>query len=97
MIPPTFTPTSITGLPASAKAEETLTFQITGDLTIQNVTNPVTFDVTAQMDNLGQLAGSATATITRSAFELNVPNLPFVANVGDEITLSITFLAQATG
>ena len=91
----TFTPTQITGLSGSAQPGQTFTFQITGDLTIQDVTQPVTFDVTAQVESVNRLTGTATTTINRSDFNLIVPNVPFVANVGEEIQLAIDFVLVA--
>lgn len=85
----TFTPTQITGLSGSAAPGQTFTFQIAGDLTIKDITKPVVFEVTGQIDSQNRLVGKARAIITRSAFNLIVPSVPFVANVGDEITLEI--------
>lgn len=91
----TFTPTQIIGLPASAAAGQEVSFQIVGDLTIRDVTNPVTFDVTATAVSPTQLAGTATATITRAAYNLVIPSVPDVANVTDEVQLAIDFVAAA--
>jgi polyisoprenoid-binding protein YceI len=91
----TFTPTQITGLSGSAQPGQTFTFQITGDLTIQDITQPVTFDVTAQVESANRIAGTASTTINRSDFNLIVPNVPFVANVGEEVQLAIDFVLVA--
>ena len=50
----TFTPKSVSGLTGAGQTGQAYTFQLTGDLTIRNVTKSVTFDVTAQ----GAAAGS---------------------------------------
>lgn len=91
----TFTPTEIIGLDGSAAIGETVQFQIAGDLTIRDVTNPVVFDVTAQANSANQFTGTATATILRSDYNLSIPSVPSVANVGEEVTLEIDFLANA--
>jgi polyisoprenoid-binding protein YceI len=91
----TFTPTQISGLSGSAKIGQSFQFQITGNLTIQNVTKPVTFDVTAQAVSNSQISGKATATIQRSDYSLQIPNVPQVANVGQQVTLEIDFVANA--
>ena len=92
----TFTPKEIAGLEGSASPGQTFEFQITGDLTIRDITKPVVFDVTVQVISENQLAGSASATIQRSDYELVIPSVPSVANVGENITLEIHFVANAT-
>lgn len=92
----TFTPTQIVGLPASAATGEEIAFQIVGELTIRNITNPVTFDVTATATSPTQLVGTATTTVTRAAYKLVIPSVPDVANVTDEVQLTIDFVATAS-
>jgi polyisoprenoid-binding protein YceI len=91
----TFTPTSIIGLSGAAQTGQTLTFQIAGDLTIRDVTQPVVFEVTATGESATRLTGTATATVKRSDFNLTIPSVPNVANVGEEVTLEIKFVAEA--
>ncbi len=91
----TFTPTQISGLSGSATIGKSFQFQITGNLTIQDVTKPVTFDVTAQAVSNSQISGKATATIQRSDFNLQIPSVPQVANVGEQVPLEIDFIANA--
>jgi polyisoprenoid-binding protein YceI len=88
-----FVPTALSGLPESAAVGDTLTFQITGDLTIRNITKPVTFDATLTISDT-VLQGSATATVLRSDFNLQIPDVPGVANVTQEVALQIDFTAQ---
>jgi len=92
----TFTPKEITGLEGSASPGQIFEFQITGDLTIRDITKPVVFDVTVQVISENQLVGSASATIQRGDYELVIPNVPSVANVGEDVTLEILFVANAT-
>lgn len=91
----TFQPTSITGLSSSAAVGDTLEFQVMGDLTIAGVTQSATFTVSATLESADQLTGHGEATVQRSAFNLSIPNVPFVANVGDEVTLKLDFVANA--
>ncbi len=90
----TFKPTGISGLTGSASAGDTLDFQVTGDLTIAGTTQAVTFDVTATLETADQLTGHAETTIQRSDFNLTIPNVPFVANVGESVTLKLDFTAN---
>jgi polyisoprenoid-binding protein YceI len=91
----TFVPTGITGLPEEPVAVgDTVTFQLTGDLTVRNITSSVTFDVSVTLDSDERLEGSASTSTTRAAYELTIPNAPGVANVTDEVTLEIDFVAD---
>jgi polyisoprenoid-binding protein YceI len=87
-----FQPTQISGLNGSAAPGQSFTFQVTGDLTIKDVTKPVTFDVTMTLESPDRLTGSAKASIARADFNLNVPSVPFVANVGETMTLETDFV-----
>jgi polyisoprenoid-binding protein YceI len=88
-----FVPTSLSGLPARAAIGDTVTFQITGNLTIRNITQPVTFEATVNLVSETQIEGSASGTVLRSDFDLQIPSVPGVANVTDAVTLEIDFVA----
>lgn len=90
----TFTPTGISGLEGTAAVGQEFTFQITGDLTIRDVTKPVVFDVTAQLVSEDQLTAHAETKIQRGDFNLVIPSVPSVANVGEEIALEINLVAN---
>ena len=93
----TFTPTSIEGLPASAAPGDTLSFQVTGDLKIIDTTQPVTFAMNVTAVDATTVQGSGTATIRYADFGINIPRVPMVASVEDEVILEIEFTAQAGG
>ncbi len=88
-----FTPTAVTGLPDALAVGEEITFQITGDLKVRNITAPVTFDVTATAASDERLEGTATAVVTRATYDLQIPNAPGVANVSEDVTVEIDFVA----
>ena len=90
----TFTPGQINGLPNEFAPNEPVSAQIAGDLTIREITRPVTFTATITPNGRSQLTGSATAQILRTDFNLQIPNAPGVANVDEKVTLSINFLAS---
>ena len=90
-----FTPKSITGLPESAAVGDTFTFQVTGDLPLAGVTREVTFDVTLTLVSETRIEGTGTTTILRSDYGLQIPSVPGVANVTDEVALEIQFVAIA--
>jgi polyisoprenoid-binding protein YceI len=86
----TFSPTSIDGLPTEPTDE--FTFTVTGDLTIRDITQPVTFEVQVSGSS-DRIEGSASSTVNRADFDLVIPNVPLVANVDEEVTLTIDFVA----
>jgi polyisoprenoid-binding protein YceI len=88
-----FTPTAVKGLPESAAMGTPVMFQITGDLQVRHITQPVTFDATATLVDEQRMEVSASTTVTRSQYELTIPNAPGVANVGEEVGLEIDFVA----
>jgi polyisoprenoid-binding protein YceI len=92
----TFTPTSIEGLPEQGSVGETYALTITGDLTVRDITQQVTFDGSVTPVSESRLEGSAAATISRSGFELTIPSVPNVADVSDEVILEIDFVAIAS-
>ncbi len=93
----TFTPKTITGLTGAGQASQPYTFQMTGDLKIRDVTKSVTFDVTAQGSSLTQISGTAKANVNRSDYNLTIPSVPNVANVGEQVALQIDFVAASAG
>lgn len=91
-----FVPTAVNGLPASAAVGEEINFTIDGDLTIRDITEPVTFTVVATAVSDTQISGTATATVLRDTYGLTIPEVPNVANVENEVDLIITFVANAS-
>lgn len=89
----TFVPTAINGLPEQVTQGEEMTFQIMGDLTIRNVTRPVTFDVTLVPVNDTRLEGKATTTLAYADFEIVIPAARAVSAVEDTVTLQLDFVA----
>lgn len=92
----TFEPTAVNGLPDSAAVGDTVEFTIDGNLTITDQTQPATFTVTATVVSEGQITGTATAVVNRTNFGLNIPSVPNVANVEEEVDLIIEFTANAS-
>lgn len=91
-----FVPTAVNGLPASASVGEEISFTIDGDLTIRDVTESVTFSVVATAVSATEISGTAIATVLRDAYGLNIPEVPNVANVENEVDLIINFVANGS-
>ncbi len=91
----TFEPTAVTGLPDSIEIGELVEFQITGNLTVRDTTSEVTFAVTATAVSPDRIEGTATATVMRRQFNLQIPSVSGVADVDEEVILEIDFVAEA--
>jgi predicted lipoprotein with Yx(FWY)xxD motif/polyisoprenoid-binding protein YceI len=90
----TFKPNAINGLPASIGVGELVAFTITGDLSIRDIANEVTFTVEATALTESEISGTASAVVFRDDYDLNIPSVPNVANVEEEVELYIDFTAR---
>ena len=54
----TFNPTALSGLPDAAAIGDEIQFEITGDLTVRDITAPVLFTVTMQIVSESELRGA---------------------------------------
>ncbi|MFO7323469.1 MAG: YceI family protein [Chloroflexota bacterium] len=90
-----FTPTEISGLPESITMGTPFTFTIQGDLQIRDITRPVTFEARVTPISEDRIHGTATAQVLRSDYGLEIPRVPGVADVSNEVDLEIEFIAQA--
>jgi polyisoprenoid-binding protein YceI len=86
---------SVEGLSGGLAEGEPLTFTVTGDLTIRDTANAVTFDVTATTVGNSEIEGIAEATVLRSDYGIGIPNAPGVADVSDEILIRLEFVATS--
>ncbi|MDE3230961.1 MAG: YceI family protein, partial [Chloroflexota bacterium] len=78
-----FTAKSISGMPASVAVGQKVSFKLTGDLTIHQVTRTVTFDVTVTLTSAKTLTGHAQTTVNYSDFNIAIPNVPNVSDVSN--------------
>jgi polyisoprenoid-binding protein YceI len=90
-----FEPTAIRRLPETIVVGETAVFDVSGDLTIRDVTRPITFAVTAVLASPTRLEGSAATSVNRTDFGLVIPNAPGVADVAEVVLLEVDFVATA--
>jgi polyisoprenoid-binding protein YceI len=91
-----FVPTQVSGLPAAIPQSGDVNFKVTGNLTIRDVTKPVTWDVTGSIAN-GQAVGTATTNFTFEDFNLPLPHVSIVLSVVDKITLTVKVTLQVAG
>ena len=93
-----FQPKQLSNFSAESLAVgESITFDITGDLTVTGVTNSVTFNAKVSLESETQISGSATVNVLYRDFGLTIPSAPGVANVTDDVDLSLQFVAKAGG
>jgi polyisoprenoid-binding protein YceI len=89
-----FTPTELVGLPQSVSAGEAFRFQIKGDLTVRDVTLPVTFEAEVTPVSATELRGSASTVILYKDYGIQIPSVPSVAGVDEDVRLEIDFVAR---
>lgn len=93
-----FEPRQLSNFSANAIAVgETIAFDVSGDLTVVDVTREVTFAVAVTLDSDTQLSGSATVNVLHGDFGLTIPDVPSVANITDDVDLALHFVARAGG
>jgi polyisoprenoid-binding protein YceI len=89
----TFQPTAIEGLSGPVVAGKEFGFRVIGDLSIKGTTRPVTFEVLATLVGDDRLEGHAQTQVLRADFGIGIPNAPGVANVSEEVVISLEFVA----
>jgi polyisoprenoid-binding protein YceI len=88
-----FVPKSVTGLTATAEIGKAVPFSVTGDLTVSGQTKEATFKGTVTFVSETELSGSVESNIHYPDWNIAVPNLPFLANVDQDVTLKLEFIA----
>ncbi|MCY3781333.1 MAG: YceI family protein [Chloroflexi bacterium] len=74
---------------------ETISFDISGDLTVAGETRGVTFKASVTLDSETQISGSASVNLLHADFGLVIPDVPSVANITDDVDLRLEFVARA--
>lgn len=88
-----FVATSITNAPANYTDGAEVTFQLLGDLTVRDITQPVTFDVTATLTG-DTIKGVATTAMKISSFGFDPPNFANTLTVADDFTIQVELTAK---
>jgi polyisoprenoid-binding protein YceI len=79
--------------PASYTEGEEVTFQLAGDLTIREITQPVVFDVKATLQG-DTITGTATTAFLMSQFGVDPPAMGNLFTVGDNTVVTLTLVAK---
>ena len=76
-------------IPTTGKDE----FKLNGNLTIRDVTKPITWDVKATWTGTTNVTGIASTKFTFDYFNITKPSVPIVLGVADDIRLELDFEA----
>jgi len=88
-----FTATAVEDAPATYEEGDEVEFKLIGDLTIREITQPATFDVTAKLEG-DTITGVATAQLLMTDFGIDPPNFANTLSVEDEFAVQIEFTAE---
>ena len=89
----TFVATSAAGLPDAINEGEEISFDLTGDLTVKDVTNSVTFQVTAVL-SANAIEGTATLPLKMTDFGITPPDFANTLTVADDFTIEVALTAK---
>src|SRR5215213_481528 len=88
-----FTSTDAQGIPENYTEGQEVSFKLTGDMKIRDVTKPVTFDVKGKLEG-DTITGSATSKILMKDFGFDPPDIAGMLTVEDGVTVTINFTAK---
>lgn len=89
-----FIGTEIQNAPESYTPGEEVSFDLVGELTVREITRPITFVVTASLEG-NTITGTATAEALLSDFGIEEISFANTLTVADPLTIEINFVAQA--
>ena len=89
----TFTIIQPQNLPADYQGK-TVTFNLTGNMTIHNTTRQETFKVTGKLDG-STISGTAQSLIYMKNYGFSAPNIAGILTVKDGATVTFNFVAKA--
>jgi polyisoprenoid-binding protein YceI len=89
----TFVSTGVEGVPESYTEGQDVSFKLLGNLTIREVTKPVTFDVTGKLEG-DTVSGIASTSVLMKDFGFDPPTVAGVLTVQDGVTINVNFTAK---
>jgi polyisoprenoid-binding protein YceI len=90
----TFIPNQVEGVPQDYQEGQQIEIQVSGDLTVRDVTKPVTFDVTLEGSG-DTITGEATTMILMSDFGFGPISIGGILNTEDEVVVHFRFVARS--
>lgn len=88
-----FSSTGVEGAPTTYAEGEQISFKLIGNMTIRNVTKPVTFDVTGKLAG-DTVTGMATTKLLMKDFGFDPPVIAGILTVEDGVTITVNFTAK---
>jgi polyisoprenoid-binding protein YceI len=88
-----FKATAIQDFPADAAEGQDVSFKLTGDMTIREITKPQTFAVTARLDG-DIFTGTATTYLLMQDYGFEPPSIGGMLEVTDGVTVTVNFVAE---
>jgi polyisoprenoid-binding protein YceI len=90
----TFVSTGVEGVPDSYTMGQQVSFKLLGNMTIHDVTRPITFEMTGKLDG-DTVTGKATTQILMKDFGFDPPSVAGILTVQDGVTITVNFTAKA--
>jgi len=90
-----FTASTLEEFPATAAEGQDVSFKVSGDMTIRQVTNQQTFDITARLEN-DTFTGTGTTFLFMKDYGFDPPSIAGILKVTDGVTITVTFTAIET-
>jgi polyisoprenoid-binding protein YceI len=87
-----FKATTIENFPANVTEGQDVSFKLTGDMTIREITKPQTFEVTARLDG-NTFTGTATGYLLMKDYGFEPPSILGMLKVTDGVTVTVKFAA----
>jgi polyisoprenoid-binding protein YceI len=88
-----FTSTEAQNLPESYSEGQDVSFKLAGNMTIREVTKPVTFDVTGRLQG-DTVTGTATTEVLMKDFGFDPPSVAGMLTVRDGVKITVNFTAK---
>jgi polyisoprenoid-binding protein YceI len=88
-----FTATAIEDFPADAAEGQEVNFKLVGNMTIREMTQPLTFDTAARLEG-NTFTGAAVTNLLMKDFGFDPPSILGVLTVTDGVTVTVKFTAE---
>ncbi len=92
-----FQPTVVSGIPETISPGTVMDLEVTGELTIRDVTREVVFSLTLHITSEEEIRGEAQTVIAYRDFEIEIPYVggnSIVESVADTVRLELEFVAR---
>jgi polyisoprenoid-binding protein YceI len=88
-----FTATALEDFPNDAAEGQEVAFKLVGNMTIREITNPQTFEVTAKLED-DTVTGTATTFLFMNDYGFEPPSILNILKVTDGVTVTVAFMAE---